>query len=144
MNLMLNELFQQLSRQSRLGSWTLALHYRFIAGRGYVAPLTLEPLPAHAESVRHTVEYDAVPLVSVIRDTNRAHYTLRVVYHAPSDTYYYGIVRTAYTSVSSTVWWYHVPHHVNDILTYWFRRCFQYDLPSLLDLELTQHATTDR
>ena len=144
MNIMLNDLFRQLDTQCRVDRWVLMLHYRFVAGRGCVAPLTLEPLPAHAESVRRAIEYEAVPLVALTRDTDRAHYTLRLVYHAPSDTYYYGLIRTRHTSVSSTVWWYRVPYSMNDMLTHWLRRYYQTELPNSLELELMTHATANR
>ena len=136
---MLTDLFRWMSQHCRVDRWSCVLRYRFVPGRGRIDPFTQEPLLDRLESVYRQIEYDAVPLVAVLHDEERTHYTLRLVYHAPTSRYYYGTIRTRYGGISITVGWYAVPEHWNEQLEQWLRRYYRTELPRTIDAELIYH-----
>jgi len=118
----LKELFQILERRATSDGWEPVLQYRFCAGHGRAQHPSGEPLTDMMHALLHRIEYDAIPLVATIAETENAHRTERLVYHPNTETYYYGIITTLLGELDAVVRWYAVPTLLNDALEAWLKR----------------------
>jgi len=118
----LKELFRILSERATSDGWEPALHYLFCAGHPRMQYPSEEPLTDTMHTLLKRIEYDAIPLVGTIAETEDVHRTERLVYHPNTETYYYGVTTTPLGELDCMVCWYTIPYRYNAALTQWLER----------------------